>query len=140
MHGPVVDGAWRLQTELTLRLGVRTPGIGLLEEVLTTMDAVAREARSALIAIGPGAEWGPLLTASSDLTRILDEFSARWAEPIAAHQRTRPAGTDPVEHMNAWDQALMMRLELQDLAGPLAAVAAQLGEITGADLEPDLSR
>ncbi|MBB6172154.1 hypothetical protein HNR23_002214 [Nocardiopsis mwathae] len=137
---PDIAPAWKIQVELatrvdTVRLGSTTRPVG---ETLACLRTVVGETRAALReAELPAASAAPmvrLLPAAIELCALVEPVLDRWEPLLAAHERTRPAGTPPADHETAWGHASACRADLAALSEPLGRIVGRLSEITGADL------
>ena len=141
-EGPLAV-AFAIQVELSTRVGCRSLGRseGILREALASLYSLFTTVRGALhpgaFGVGEDAE-RVRRTAEELLENVLRPFLDRWHPLLAAHEDTRANGEAMVDHEGRWEYAEEFRAELAALAEPLNRINRQLGDITGADLEPPL--
>nr|WNW36726.1 hypothetical protein RKE32_03725 [Streptomyces sp. Li-HN-5-13] len=140
--------AWELYVELVTRIAVvdLKAGEGLLREAMTSLYSLFGTTRDILRRYGPEVaprrgrghlSFGVLAVAV--LNGALRPLLARWHPLLTAHEATRPPGTDPVAHEEAWPQADDLREELLAVRATLTQLGRALAEVAGSGDLMDVS-
>lgn len=132
------DAAWELYVELVTRVAVQSlnPHEGLVREAMNSLYSLFDSTRKILRKAGPkvGASHDSVGgIAIAVLNNGLRPFLSKWHPLLQEWEEQKAEGVSPKKHERAWDQAMIVRGELDALRADLAKYAEALGSICGAN-------
>ncbi len=130
------QAAWALYIELATRISMAElpQRVGLLREALASLHQLFAETRAILKAAGPGIgahreSLGGL--ALTIINKVIRPFLSKWHTQLEDHEAARAANVSRHEHEDNWQQAAVLRGELETLRQTLIQYARALETIAG---------